>query len=171
MLELMQRELSNAQFAVQNVLMVNFERPARGEIMPANRPRVQAVRLRGSQLQDHPEVCSLITRQRHMFEVQIQLRYWTNGRSGSGIILDVRIVWSDNHLTVMTGDVDGHLSLDIHRALVKAVRDAAGRDVDIDRLRFLLGRIERNATKAESDELDPVLEMNDGDGGTPKAIS
>jgi hypothetical protein len=169
MLEFMQRELSTDPFAVHNVLMVDFERPSRGEIVPADRPSVQAVRLRGSQLQDHPEVCSLITRQRHMLEIQIQLRYWTNRSTGTSLLLGARVTWAGNHLAVMTGDVDGHLSLDIHRRLVRAVRDAAGRDVDIDWLRLLLRRIERNAGMGESDQLDPVLQTTEGmtDGDRP----
>jgi hypothetical protein len=168
LLELMQRELFADPFAVTNVLMVNFERPSRGERVPANQSTVQAVRLRGNRLQDHPEVCTLITRQRHMFEIQIQLRYWTNKRAGTSVILKARISWADNHLVVMTGDIDGHLSTEVHRALVRAVRDAAGRDVDINRLRLLLRRIERNAGQGESDELDPVLEAtveHDDSGG------
>jgi hypothetical protein len=164
MLELMQRELFTDPFVVTNVLMVNFERPSRGEQVPANQSTVQAVRLRGNRLQDHPEVCSLITRQRHMFEIQIQLRYWTNKKAGTSVILKARISWADNHLVVMTGDLDGNLSVEVQRALVKAVRDAAGRDVDVDRLLLLLRRIERNAGQGESDDLDPVLETADGPG-------
>ncbi len=162
MLELMQRELSTDPFSVHNVLMVDFERPLRGEQVPLDRPSVQAIRLRGSQLQDHPEVCSLITRQRHMLDIQIQLRYWANKQAGTSLLPGIRVTWAGNHVAVMTGDVDGHLSVELHRSLVNAVRDAVGRDVDIDRLRLLLRRIERNAGMGEADQLDPVLETTNG---------
>lgn len=158
----MQRELFSDPFEVNNTLLVNFERPRRGEQVQEDRPSVQAVRLRGTQLQDHPEVCSLITRQRHLFEVQLRLRFWTNKQANIGLLPMGRITWADNHLVVMTGDVEGELSADIHRRLVRLVRDAAGRDVDVSRIRLLLGRIQRNAVKAESDQLDRVLTAQDG---------
>jgi hypothetical protein len=42
------------------------------------------------------------------------------------------------------------------------VRDAAGRDVNIERLRPLLERIDRNAGMSESDDLGHVLAAEDG---------
>lgn len=187
MLELLQSELSVDPFEVTNVVMVNFERPKAKksreaeegdeEVEPEStndRPDVQAVRLRGILLIDHPEVCSLVTRGRHMFEVQLQFRYWTDRGRGYNKLVTARIAWAGDHLSIMTGpDAQGELVPDVHRRLVKIARDAAGRGIDRNAMRLLLRRIERNAKAAETDKLDPVLgvgvqDSEDDDGGVPQ---
>lgn len=96
------------------------------------KPRLKSVRLKGRQLQDHPEVCARIVSRAHMKDVELRLRKVTDKQKNLSTLTPVRFAWERDHFAVMTGTVEDQLDHDLHQALVRMVRDAVHRPLSTE---------------------------------------
>lgn len=163
-LELLSRELSQDPFAVLDHQMVNFERTA-GDTKPAqvapgqSRSRVSEVRLKGTLLMDHPEICALILRKRRIIDIELTLgimragvnrQFWPKMR--------IRFSWANDHVALTSGDIDGSFDAQVHGQLVSMVRSAVPRAITQENVEFSLKTILGNALRTEGDDLDSVVQ-------------
>jgi len=160
MIEFLRRDLQAEALKLDNVLMVNFETPrqnAEPEQDAERRPRVAAVRLRGTQLVDHHEACTLIAGRRHLFDMEVRLQQRRGDGDHYGRLVRVRLSWAGDHLVVMSGSDDGELDATLHRQLVALVRSAATRPLAEDDLTFMLRKIELRAAEPGEDAAPDIL--------------
>lgn len=118
----------------------------------AQRPAVDAVRLRGSQLHDHPDACARIVEGARLRDLEVRVRRVTDATSGHSKLVRFRLSRDDDHLAVLSGAQDGKVDPLLHREVVALVRNAAGRALDEGGLEFTLRRISK---LAESGAIEP----------------
>jgi hypothetical protein len=128
---------------------------------PLARPRaaLDAVRLFGAQLQDHPEACARIVAGARLRDVELTIRHVTDSIHGYARLVRVRLSLEDDHLAVLTGVANAEQDAELHRRLVAMLRAAGRRALDEGALRPTLGRIARRATEVNVEQDEPgVLE-------------
>jgi len=166
MLELLYRDLSRDPFIVDDHVMVNFERPRAGTREPASlastprgrRATVDAVRLKGMLLIDHPEVCDLILGNRRLVDIDLILRLRAVGVDPRFYPeMRIRLSWANDHLAVVTYPGDDRYDARMHLRLVDDVRAAATREIDPTHIQMPMQRVVTNAGRTEADDLGSVL--------------
>lgn len=161
MLDFLRRDLRSDELTLDNTLMAHFLAPERDkddddEVEPEDprRPTLDAVRLLGSQLQDHPEACQRIAAGSRLRDLDIRVRSVYDRARGLSKLVRFRLSWENDHLAVLSGATDGHPDADLHRKMVYLIRMAAPRQLDENALKFALRLIER---RAEGEDLDQDL--------------
>jgi hypothetical protein len=163
-LELLYRDLSTDPFSIKDHLMVNFERTDGTDAGGAEpRPTVDAVRLKGQLLIDHPQVCGLILRKRRIVDIGLVVRVKQAGvEEAYSPSLRVKLGWADDHLAVSTGELEGAHNQDVHARLVRDVRNASGREIDPALIELPMQRILNGADLSETeDDLPSVFGQDD----------
>jgi hypothetical protein len=112
------------------------------------RPRLASVKLRGQQLQDHPEVCSRIVERAHLKDVEFCVRKDVDRKREQSTLIRVRLVWERDHIAVLTGADDDKFDIELHRRLVQLVRNAAERPLSTELLP-MLRRVEARAKESD----------------------
>ena len=162
MLDLLRREFQAPALTLQSTIMANFD-SSTGSVGPEaeedeQRPTVESVKLRGSQLQDHPEVCARIVGRAHLKDVEFRLRKVTDQSQNHASLVLVRLAWERDHLAVLSGAEGDVIDADLHRQLVRLVRNAAERPLSSALLPTLV-RIEARATETDvAGDAERVLE-------------
>jgi len=113
------------------------------------RPSLNAVRLLGSQLQDHPEACQRIASGSRLHDLEVRVRNVYDRAHGLSKLVRFRLSWEDDHIAVLSGASEDNIDAELHRMLVRLVRQAAPRRLDEEALRFTLRQIERRAVEAD----------------------
>lgn len=177
MLDFLRRDLQRPELRLDNTLMANFVTPtARNapvqetepeetepDVAEDRRPKIDAVRLLGRQLHDHPEACERIAAGAQLRDLDILVRAVQDARHDISRLVRFRLSWEDDHLAVLSGVTDpDQFQLQTHQTLVRLVRQAAHRELNEEALRFMLRRIESRAAAGTVDEegsvLDPPVE-------------
>lgn len=153
MLEFLRRDLQQPELLLDDMLMANFVLPRRrtrlAEGDERRQPNVDAVRLLGRQLQDHPEACARIASGSHLRDIEVRLAQVAR-RGQLPRSIRVRLSWEADHLAVMSGaDASDRLDAAAHRELVRLVREAASRPLQRERLLGVLRNIQARATEGE----------------------
>jgi hypothetical protein len=171
MLDFMRRDLRDPSFALETVLMAHFLAPKAGEPEPeedehrqrSRRPSLDAVRLFGYQLQEHPEACQRIVNKARLRDLELRIRNTYDREHNFSKLMRFRLSWDDDHLAVLSGvTADGHTDEDLHNQMVRRVREAAARQLDEQAMQFTLRQIERRAVAADVGDDDPsVLDDED----------
>jgi hypothetical protein len=178
MLDLIRRDLRSPALNLGETLMANFDQPKstdadeeQDDDLPVA-PKVDSVRLKGRQLQDHPEVCGRIVGRSHLKDLEIKVeKAQPQGAFPKRSL--VRLAWERDHLVVMTGAQDDEIDGQLHQQLVRTVRDAARRPLGSGLIPIL------EKIKARSEETDvgvdaePVFPDSDGDspdGAHPQGL-
>jgi hypothetical protein len=155
MLDFLRSELQAPELRLTDTVMANFLTP-KGHVVSeedAQRPNVDAVRLLGRQLHEHPEACARIASGAHLRDIEVQLRHVTDVKRGFSKLVHVRLSWERDHIAVMSGaDEDANVDVTLHREVVRLVRLAAPRALDEEALLFTLKRIAKRATEDEAEE-------------------
>jgi hypothetical protein len=155
LLDFLRTQLRTKEVALDNTLMAHFVSPkalattlAPGED-PERRPAVEAVRLFGTQLHEHPEACVLIVAGARLRDLEV--RVWHTYDLGKGYrrLVRFRLSWEDDHLAVLTGTLDEKLDLAFHETIVRLVRVAARRQIDEAGMRFTLAQVARRAEEGD----------------------
>jgi len=131
--------------------MANFDSSKAGDLQDEGdeeKPRLASVRLRGMQLQDHPEVCARIVNRAHLKDVEFRLRKVTDQEKNFSTLTPVRLSWERDHIAVLTGADGEDLDVELHRRLVRLVRDAVNRPLSTE-LIPILKRIEARAQEPD----------------------
>jgi hypothetical protein len=165
MLDFLRRDLQAPELRLADTLMANFisravvssdEEDEEDDRDERQRPNVDSVRLRGTQLQDHPEACVRIADGSHLRDIEVSLRHVTDPVRGFSKRVRFRLAWEDSHLSVMSGaDDDDQLDAALHRQVVGLVRRAAGRSLDEEGLSLTLRRIARRAAEGTTEDDEP----------------
>jgi hypothetical protein len=166
-LEWLYRELSSDPFTVDDHLMVSFERPPSAGSPSGDtgerKPTVTAVRLKGMLLIDHPEVCDLILHGRRVVDIELSLRVKRQGVHPQYYPrMKIRFGWANDHLVLISQDIEGAYDTGLHGRLVREIREAAPRTIDASYIELPMQRIAVNAGRTEADELGSVLASADG---------
>ena len=171
MLDFMRRDLRDDELALDTVLMAHFLAPKSvppapdpdgGDADRARKPSLDAVRLLGFQLQDHPEACQRIISGARLRDLDIRIRNTFDRRQNLSKTVRFRLSWEDDHLAVLSGAADGQTDADLHRQMVARIRRAAPRQLDEDDLKFTLRQIERRAAEGDvPDDAPSVLDDED----------
>ncbi len=148
-LDFLRRDLQAPELKLDDTLMANFLTP-QGE--PDNDegdrrvPNLQAVRLLGTQLHEHPEACSRIASSAHLRDIEVRVRKVTDRTLGLTKLVRVRLSWEPEHLAVLSGaGTDDTFDRPVHDQIVKLVRGAAGRQLGETGLLPMLAQVERRA--------------------------
>lgn len=167
MLDFMRRDLRDPDFALDTVLMAHFLAPKAGEPEPepdeddgprSRRPSLDAVRLFGYQLQEHPEACQRIVNKARLQDLELRIRNTYDRHHNLSKLIRFRLSWGDDHLAVLSGvTADGHSDEDLHNQMVHRVRNAATRQLEEQALQFTLRQIERRAAAGEVADDDPSV--------------
>jgi hypothetical protein len=172
MLDFLRRDLQSDELRLDDTLMANFvtpEKPRNAEDEPQDerRPNVESVRLRGRQLHEHPEACARIASGAQLRDMEIRVRKAINLAQGTSKLVRFRLSWEVNHLAVFSGSDEHNVDADLHREIVRLVRDAAPRQLDEDSLLFMLRQIEKRAAEGTvNDDAGSVLDEPEEQGGT-----
>ncbi len=171
MLEFLRRDLQAPELKLDDTLMANFvspDAPASPGADGERRPSLQAVRLQGSQLHEHPEACARIASRAHLRDIEVRVRKTTDRRTGASRLLRARLSWEADHLAVLSGaSSEGTFERDVHAQLVGLARAAASRPLSQDGLDFMLRQIQRRAADGQiPDDGSHVIEEPDA-GGPP----
>jgi hypothetical protein len=83
---------------------------------------------------------------------------------GYNRLVRFRLSWEDDHLAVLSGASDDKLDPDVHRLIVRLVREAAARQLNEDGLKLTLRRIEKRALESDVAADDPGILDVDDDG-------
>lgn len=174
MLDFLRRDLQAGDLHLDNTLMANFVSPEaqsqdESDGVPSGdsrRPAVDSVRLKGTQLHEHPEACARIVGRAHLRDIEVRVRR-TDSRSGYSKLVRMRLSWEDDHLAVLSGADGDNEDAAIHRELVGLVRRAGQRDLNEDNLLFMLRGIERRAAEGiVGDDAGSLLGDPDQQEGT-----
>lgn len=152
MLDFIRRDLQAVELSLDDMLMAHFVTPdSKAEVEADDRtPNVEAVRLFGRQLQDHPEACARIADAAQLRDIEVRLRNVYDLGQGYSKLIRFRISWERDHLAVLSGaDNDGKYDQALHDTVVGLVRTAGRREIDGDGLELTLRRIERIAAGNE----------------------
>jgi hypothetical protein len=152
-LDLFRRDLQARTFRLENTVMANFDSSKAGDLQEEGdeaKPRLASVRLRGMQLQDHPEVCARIVSRAHLKDVEFRLRKVTDQHNNFSTVTLVRLSWESDHIAVLTGADGEHLDVELHNRLVRLVRDAVDKPLSTE-LIPILKRIEARAGESDVD--------------------
>ena len=160
MLDFLRHDLRSRELSLDNTLMANFLSPHPAAATgnegdeadggdPSRRPAIEAVRLLGTQLQDHPEACARIAAGARLHDLEVRVRHVYDLGKGYNRLVRFRLSWEDDHLAVLSGAADGKLDADVHRLIVRLVRQAAPRQLSEDALKLTLRRIERRAEESD----------------------
>lgn len=158
-LDFLRRDLQAPELKLDDTLMANFVSSDGDALEPDDQstPNLQAVRLLGRQLHEHPEACARIASGAHLRDVELRIKKVTDRRRNLSRLVRVRLSWENDHLAVLSGaTTDETFDRDLHNEMVRLVRNAASRQLGEDSLLFMLRQIERRA----SDGLIPA------DGGS-----
>jgi len=153
MLDLFRRDLQAETLRLENTLMANFD-SSKGSDQPEDedeaRPTLDSVKLRGMQLQDHPEVCARIVNRAHLKDVEFKLRKIIDLQKNLSTLTRVRLAWERDHIAVLTGADEDALDVELHQRLVRLVRYAVARPLSAE-LIPILKRIEVRAKESDVD--------------------
>ena len=153
-LEFLRRDLQAPALKLDDTLMANFVSPdttvTAGGPDGERRPSLQAVRLLGSQLHEHPEACARIASCAHLRDIEVRIRKITDQATGTSRLIRVRLSWEADHLAVLSGasNADTFESA-VHQQLVALVRSAGSRALSEPNLEPMLGQIQRRASDGE----------------------
>jgi len=132
MLDFLRRDLRSDNLALDNTLMAHFLSPETAKAEDEEdepernrRPSLAAVRLLGSQLQDHPEACQRIASGSRLHSLEVRVRHVYNPAQGLSKLVRFRLGWEDDHIAVLSGASDDTIDAELHRTLVRLVRQAA----------------------------------------------
>jgi hypothetical protein len=159
-LDFLRRDLQAPELKLDDTLMANFltaqnAQPSDevdddddGVEEGARRvPNLQAVRLLGTQLHEHPEACSRIASCAHLRDIEVRLRKVTDRAQNLSQLVKVRLSWEVDHLAVLSGSsTDGTFDGGVHAQVVKLVRGAADRQLGALGLRSMLDEVQRRAS-------------------------
>lgn len=172
MLEFLRRDLQAETLRLDDTLMANFisaRRPSEeaedaeeaGEPEETEEtgrtPTLEAVRLLGQQLHDHPEACIRIAAGAQLRDIDVRIRQVTDQQRGHSELVRFRLSWEKDHIAVLSGAHDGRYSAPFHQQIVRLVRAAAARELDEEGLLLTLRRIERRASEGIGDGNDAGL--------------
>jgi len=150
-LDLFRRDLQAETLKLENTLMANFDSSKAADPQDESdeaKPRLASVKLRGMQLQDHPEVCARIVGRAHLKDVEFRLRKVTDQTQGFSTLTRVRLSWERDHIAVLTGADGDNLDVELHRRLVRLVRDAVDKPLS-QALIPILKRVEDRAGESD----------------------
>jgi hypothetical protein len=169
MLEFLRKDLQAPDLRLDDTLMANFvtpkEAPRLAEEDERRRPNVDAVRLLGRQLHEHPEASARIASGAHLRDIELRLRHVTDRERNFSKLVRFRLSWESDHLAVLSGaDDSDNLDPDLHRQVVRLVRNAANRALDEERLLVVLRNIQRRSTEEVAED-ESIL----GDGSEEHA--
>jgi hypothetical protein len=165
MLDLIRRDLCGPSIRLAETLMANFDQP-KGTSSEADEeedddlpvaPKVDSVRLKGRQLQDHPEVCGRIVGRSHLKELEMKVEKADQPNGAFSKRALVRIAWEKSHLAVMTGAQDDEIDGDLHQKLVRTVREAALRPLSVDLIPTLAKIKKRSEETDVGNDAEPVF--------------
>ncbi|MDX6450672.1 MAG: hypothetical protein QOH16_721 [Gaiellaceae bacterium] len=169
MLDFIRRDLQAPELRLDDTIMANFVLP-KAKVVPVNtgderRPNVDAVRFLGRQLQDHPEACARIASGSHLRDLEMVIRRVTDVQRNFVRDVRVRLSWESDHLAVLSGADDDKLDSDLHREIVRLVRDAGNRELS-DGLIPTLQIIQRKAREdpagaSQSGTVFPAMDVED----------
>lgn len=167
MLELFRRDLQAETLKLQDTLMANFDSSKGSDQIEdgdAEKPRLASVKLKGRQLQDHPEVCARIVGRAHLKDVEFRLRKVTDQEKGFSTLTLIRLAWERDHLAIMTGADGDTFDTELHRRLVRLVRDAVDRPLSTD----LIPILERIETRSKETDVEAGASgVLTGNGASP----
>lgn len=168
MLDFLRRELRSTELTLDNTHMAHFLSPDKIKDPDGDddskRPTVDAVRLLGTQLHDHPEACQRITDRARLRDLEVRVRHVYDPGQGYNRLVRFRLSWEDDHLAVLTGTTDESLDPQFHRLIVGLVRVAADRQLDEEALKFTLRQIEKRAEEADvASDAPGVLDDEDAE--------
>jgi hypothetical protein len=158
MLDFLRRELRSVELNLDNTHMAHFLSPDKfgddedPDAERSRRPSVDAVRLLGTQLHDHPEACQRIAGRARLRDLEVRVRHVFDLAHGYNRLVRFRLSWEDDHLAILTGATDDALDPEFHRMVVKLVRHTAGRQLDEVALKFTLRQIEKRAEEGDVPE-------------------
>jgi hypothetical protein len=148
-LDFLRRDLQAPELKLDDTLMANFLTPqGEPDDDEGDRrvPNLQAVRLLGTQLHEHPEACSRIASSAHLRDIEVRVRKVTDRTLGLTKLVRVRLSWEPDHLAVLSGaSSDDTFDRPVHDQIVKLVRGAAGRHLGETGLLPMLAQVERRA--------------------------
>jgi hypothetical protein len=153
MLDLFRQDLQAETLRLENTLMANFDSSKGTEPQGDGdeaKPTLDSVKLRGMQLQDHPEVCARIVNRAHLKDVEFKLRKVTDLQKNFSTLTRVRLAWERDHIAVLTGADGDAFDVELHQRLVRLVRDAVARPLSTE-LIPILKRIEVRAKESDVD--------------------
>jgi hypothetical protein len=169
-LDFLRRDLQAPELKLDDTLMANFLAPQGEPADPDDEgdrrvPNLQAVRLLGSQLHEHPEACSRIASCAHLRDIEVRVRKVTDRALNLSQLVRVRLSWEDDHLAVFSGARgDDTFDRPAHEQIVKLVRGAAGRQLGETGLLFMLAQVQRRATDGTiPQDGASVLDREDGE--------
>jgi hypothetical protein len=168
MLELFRRDLQADALKLQDTLMANFDSSKGSDLQDEDddgeKPRLASVKLKGRQLQDHPEVCARIVGRAHLRDVEFRLRKVTDQKKGFSTLTLIRLAWERDHLAIMTGADGDTLDTELHRRLVRLARDAVDRPLSTE----LIPMLERIETRSKETDVEAGASgVLTGDGASP----
>jgi hypothetical protein len=155
------------RFQLDNTSMAHFRSPDEPDDEPAEDkdrfPSLEAVRLLGTQLHDHPEACKRIASRAQLRDLQIRVAYKETPESQMSLI-QFRLRFEDDHFTIQSGASDGAFNTGAHEEMVRVVRDAALRPLDERNLEFTLRSIEKRSQLVDAPKDQPsVLDESQSD--------
>jgi hypothetical protein len=160
MLDFFRRDLQAETLKLENTLMANFDSSKASDLQEEGdegKPRLASVKLRGMQLQDHPEVCARIVGRAHLKDVEFRLRKVTDQENNFSTHTRIRLSWERDHVAILTGADGETLDPELHNRLVRLVRDAIDKPLSTE-LIPILQRIETRAQETEVEaDADGVL--------------
>jgi len=167
-LDLFRRDLQAEALSLESTLMANFDSPKskdHPEVANEGKPSIDSVKLRGLQLQDHPEVCARIVNRAHLKDIEFRVRKTIDREKGFSTLSRVRLAWERDHIAIFTGADGEELDVDLHKALVRLVRNAVDKPLSTE-LVPILKRIEGRAKESDVDAgVEGVLT---GKAGSPQ---
>jgi hypothetical protein len=128
----------------------------------SERPKVDAVRLHGTKLHNHPDACLHIAEGSRLRDLDIRVRVAVDPARDRWKTVRFRLTRETEHITVMTGAHEGKVDDVLHRQIVDLVLRAAGRPVDEQGISFVLRSIKNLADSgAIADDGDGVFDHAD----------
>jgi hypothetical protein len=172
-LDFLRRDLQAPELKLDDTLMANFLTPQADTDDTDDDgggrrvPNLQAVRLLGSQLHEHPEACSRIASCAHLRDIEVRVRKVTDQTLNLSQLVRVRLSWESDHLAVLSGaSSDDTFEYGVHEQIVKLVRGAAGRQLGEAGLLFMLAQVQRRAADGTIPQ-DGSSVLDREDGGEP----
>ena len=156
-LDFLRRDLQSDELRLDDTPMANFVNEASVVELTEEelqRPNIDAVRLLGRQLHEHPEASARIASRAHLRDIEVALRQRVDASTGESRLVRARLSWESDHLAILSASDAQKLDAIAHDQLVRLVRNAGDRPLDQAGLMPSLNEILRRAEEGTVEASD-----------------